>query len=131
MKLNHFGKLKKEGGKLVYMKSSESIQYNQFKTDLEEGAVVELYMEQVHDTGTLAQLAKAHALIRELSNHTGISFEDLKTLIKEKAGLCLSRTVSGKEYFLCKSLGDASVEELSAFIQACIELGEEVNHPVQ
>lgn len=130
MKSNHFGKLKKTGDKLIYIKDKDRISFEEFRKNLPEGAVVEIFLEEVHDDGTLAQLAMAHALIRELSNHTGISFEDLKTLLKEKAGLCLLRNVSGKEYFLCKSLGDADRVELSAFIQAAIDLGHEVNHPV-
>jgi hypothetical protein len=34
--------------------------------------------------------------------------------------------VSGKEYFLAKSFGDCSREELSLAIQAAIEIGEQV-----
>jgi hypothetical protein len=51
----------------------------------------------------------------------------MKLLIKDKAGLCIIREVSGKEYFLAKSFGESSKEELNLAIQACIEIGEEVN----
>lgn len=130
MKLNHFGKLVMKNSKLVYIKDSQAKGFEEFKKNLGEGSMIEVFMEECMDDGTLAQLAKCHALVRELSNHTGFTFEDTKTLLKEKAGLCLLRNVAGKEYFLCKSLGDADKVELSAFIQAAIELGEEVNHPV-
>lgn len=130
MTLNHFGKLRKENGKLVYINNADNAAFNLFKDSLKEGSVVELFMEEVHDDGTLAQLAKVHTMIRELSRHTGFSFSETKLLVKEEAGLCLSRTVAGKEYFLCKSFGDCDKEELSAAIQACIEIGLKVGNPV-
>lgn len=130
MKLNHFGKLSKQNGKLVYVKDSQKKGFEEFTKNLNEGAIVEIFMEETMDDGSLAQLAKCHAMTRELSIHTGYSFEDTKTLLKEKAGLCLLRNVAGREYFLCKSLGDCDKIELSAYITAAIELGEEVNHPV-
>lgn len=130
MKLNHFGKLRKENGKLVYINSSDNAAYSSFKDMLAEGSTVEIFMEEVHDNGTLAQLAKVHAMIRELSRYTGIAFSDLKLLVKEQAGLCLSRTVAGKEYFLCKSFGECDRDELSAAIQACIEIGSKVGNEI-
>jgi hypothetical protein len=39
--------------------------------------------------------------------------------------------VSGREYFLAKSFGECSKDELSLAIQAIIEIGEEVNFPIQ
>ena len=51
----------------------------------------------------------------------------MKLLVKDKAGLCIAREVSGKEYFLAKSFGECSKEELNLAIQACIEIGEDVN----
>ena len=55
----------------------------------------------------------------------------MKLLIKDRAGLCIAREVSGKEYFLAKSFGDCSRDELSLAIQAAIEIGEEINYPLQ
>ena len=83
------------------------------------------------DDGTLPQLAKLHAMIRELALHIGEPFEDMKLLVKDKAGLCLAREVAGKEYFLAKSFGECSREELSLAIQAAIDIGISVSCPVQ
>jgi len=69
-------------------------------------------------------------MIRELSLHVGEPFSDMKLLVKDKAGLCLSREVSGKEYFLAKSFGECSREELSLAIQAAIDIGVSVNCPI-
>jgi hypothetical protein len=55
----------------------------------------------------------------------------MKLLVKDKAGLCLSREVAGKEYFLAKSFGECSREELSLAIQAAIDIGISVSCPVQ
>jgi len=128
--INHTGKLKKENGKLVYMKQTDSVSFEEFKKNLEEGDIVEIYVEKVDEDGTLAQLAMVHSQIRRLTAITGYSFSDMKLLIKEQAGLCLSRTMTGKEYLLCKSFGDCSREELSAAIEACKEIGEQIGHPI-
>jgi hypothetical protein len=65
-------------------------------------------------------------LIKQLAMHIGETVENMKLLIKDRAGLCIAREVSGKEYFLAKSFAECSREELSLAIQAAIEIGEEV-----
>jgi hypothetical protein len=70
-------------------------------------------------------------MIKELSTYTGETVENMKLLVKDKAGLCLIREVSGKEYFLAKSFGDCSKEELSLAIQALIEIGQSIDYPLQ
>ena len=101
-------------------------QYEQFVSSVPEGAIVEFFYEVQHDDGTLPQLAKLHAMLKPLANHIGETVENLKLLVKDRAGLCIAREVSGKEYFLAKSFGDCSKEELSLAIQAAIEIGENV-----
>ena len=61
----------------------------------------------------------------------GETVENMKLLVKDRAGLCIAREVSGKEYFLAKSFGECSKDELSLAIQAAIEIGEEINFPIQ
>jgi hypothetical protein len=58
--------------------------------------------------------------------HIGETVENMKILVKDKAGLCIAREVSGKEYFLAKSFAECSKDELSLAIQAAMEIGEEV-----
>ncbi len=101
-----------------------------FVSDIPDGTIVEFFFEVQHDDGTLPQLAKLHAMIRELALHVGEPFSDMKLLVKDKAGLCLAREVSGKEYFLAKSFGECSREELSLAIQAAIDIGISVNCPI-
>ena len=99
-----------------------------FVSRIPDRTIVEVFYEQTHDDGTLPQLAKLHVMIKELAMHIGESVENMKLLIKDRAGLCISREVSGKEYFLAKSFGECSKEELSLAIQAAIDIGTEVNY---
>lgn len=126
--MNHLnGKYKKERGILKPLSIANMKQYELFVSRLQDGAIVEFFYEEQHDDGTLPQLAKLHAMLKPLATHIGESVENMKLLVKDKAGLCIAREVSGKEYFLAKSFGDCSKEELSLAIQAAIEIGEQVN----
>ena len=122
------GKYKKERGLLKPITIAGAKQYERFVSDLPDGAIVEFFYEMQHDDGTLPQLAKLHVMIKQLATHIGETAENMKLLIKDKAGLCIAREVSGKEYFLAKSFGECSKEELSLAIQAAIEIGQQVGY---
>ena len=124
------GKFIKRNGRLEFPSLAISKQHEVFVSNVPDGTIVEFFFEIQQDDGTIPQLAKLHAMIRELALHVGEPFEDMKLLVKDKAGLCLAREVSGKEYFLAKSFGECSREELSLAIQAAIDIGINVNCPV-
>jgi hypothetical protein len=125
---NHYsGRYVKKNGRLEFLSHAQARQFDVFLSHVKENQIVEFFYECTHDDGTLPQLAKLHVLIKQLAMHTGNTFDDMKLLVKDKAGLCITREVSGKEYFLVKSFGESSKEELSLAIQACVEIGEEVN----
>lgn len=127
MSLQHFnGKYIKKEGKLEFLTLASAKQFELFLSKMTEGQIVEVFYEEQHDDGTLPQLAKIHVLIKQLAMHIGETVENMKLLIKDRAGLCIAREVSGKEYFLAKSFAECSREELSLAIQAAIEIGEEV-----
>jgi hypothetical protein len=121
------GKYKKERGLLKATTISAMKQYEEFVSHIPDGSLVEFFYEVQHDDGTLPQLAKLHAMIKQLATHIGETAENMKLLVKDRAGLCIAREVSGKEYFLAKSFAECSKEELSLAIQAALEIGEEVN----
>lgn len=124
----HFtGKYVKRQGVLKPASTGISKQEELFVSHIAEGTIVECFYEVQHDDGTLPQLAKLHVIIRQLASHIGETVENMKILVKDRAGLCISREVAGKEYFLAKSFGECSKEELSLAIQAAIEIGEDVN----
>jgi hypothetical protein len=125
---HHFtGKFIKHKGLLEPYSLSVSKQQEMFISDIPNGTIVECFYEVQHDDGTLPQLAKLHVIIRQLAGHIGETVENMKILVKDRAGLCIAREVAGKEYFLAKSFGECSREELSLAIQASIEIGEDVN----
>lgn len=129
--MNHLnGKYKKERGILKPMTIAGMKQYELFVSNLADGTIVEFFYEEQHDDGTLPQLAKLHVMLKQLSMHIGETVENMKLLVKDRAGLCIAREVAGKEYFLAKSFGDCSREELSLAIQAAMEIGQEVNFPL-
>jgi len=124
------GKFIKRNGRLEFSSLAVSKQHEIFVSEVPDGTIVEFFFEVQQDDGTLPQLAKLHAMIRELALHVGEPFDNMKLLVKDKAGLCLAREVSGKEYFLAKSFGECSREELSLAIQAAIDIGISVNCPI-
>lgn len=121
------GKYIKRDGLLRPLSAAASKQEELFVSNLPEGSIVEAFFELQHDDGTLPQLAKLHVMIRQLAGHIGETVENMKLLVKDRAGLCIAREVAGKEYFLAKSFGECSKDELSLAIQAALEIGEEVN----
>jgi hypothetical protein len=124
------GKFIKRNGRLEFSSLAVSKQHEIFVSEVPDGTIVEFFFEVQQDDGTLPQLAKLHAMIRELALHVGEPFDNMKLLVKDRAGLCLAREVAGKEYFLAKSFGECSREELSLAIQAAIDIGVSVNCPI-
>jgi hypothetical protein len=97
---------------------------NEFKEKLTPGQVVDVFYDANKDDGTLAQLAKIHACIKQIASDSGNNFEDLKLEIKKKAGLCIKKELDGDLYMICKSFSKCSKEELALAINATIELGD-------
>jgi hypothetical protein len=92
--------------------------------NVEEGAVIQVTYEELSTDGTYAQISKLQACTRELSKFLGYTHEEVKDIIKHKANLY---SPEGD----LKSFADCSKEELSLAIQAALELGEQVDFPLQ
>lgn len=114
----------KTGGKLVYTQSTDEKIYKLFVDNLVEGQTVEVFFDANKDDGTLAQLAKIHKCVREIAKETGNDFEDIKDIIKMRAGFCFEKEVDGKVITKCKSFAKASKEDLGFVIEALIKLGD-------
>ena len=120
---NTIVKFTKKDGQLVPASEAEAGKLKLFAMSLKEGTDLEVYMSMTNDVDkTAGQLAKVHALIRELAAFTGHTFDEIKLVIKEKAGLYVITGTSSSDKQL-KSFGDCSKEELSAAIETCIEVG--------
>lgn len=119
--------LTRKDGILVPATEVEAGKLKLFAKSLKEGDMVEAYLSHVANTSdkTLGQLAKVHALIRELASFTGHTFDEIKDQIKEIAGLYLitGTAVGAKSY---KSFAECNKEELSLAIQTCIDIGHEL-----
>jgi hypothetical protein len=107
------GKLIKKDGKLTYLEPKEQLAYKMFVDKLEEGQIVDMYIDLASADHSKAQLAKVHACIRELAKESGYTFDDMKLIIKDSSGL------NGK------SFADCSKNELMLAIEACIQIGGE------
>jgi hypothetical protein len=116
-------KLTKKNGNLVHINESTKISYQLFLDKLQDGQEVEVFMGLTSDNGSLAQLAKVHACIRELAKECGYTFDEMKFIVKKHSGLCYDG--GSAEY--CKSFKDCSKEELAMAIESAIELGKDLN----
>ena len=112
----------KHNGEIKPLTINDASLFNQFKNDLADGEMIELYITKLSDEDdkTIGQLAKVHASIRDLARFTGHTFEEMKATVKEKAGLY---DAASKEY---KSFAECSKTELSDAIQICIDIGNTV-----
>jgi hypothetical protein len=119
--------LQRVGDKLVYQNSADEKMYKLFVDNLEQGQTADVFFDANKDDGTLAQLAKIHKCIREIAKETGNDFEDIKDLIKVRAGFCFKKNIDGEIITKCKSFGKASKEDLGFVIEALVKLGDMVN----
>jgi len=115
-----------EKGVLAPRNDKELQKFNRMLHSLKPGNRVSMMCEVVKDDHSLVQLAKVHALIRELAHCTGNDFEDVKLEVKRRAGLTIkSKDSEGKTLEMVKSFADCSKDQISMAIQACIEIGNE------
>ena len=120
MKQNFHSILRKKDGELIHTIKAKGTLYKKWIEELPEDTRVEIFVSVSSDDGTSAQIAKVHAMIREIANNIGYTFSEMKLQAKRKAGLCFNK--NGSEY--CKSFGDCSKQELNLVIQELIEIGD-------
>ena len=113
----------KTNGEWKHQLSIKEKEYNDMLAELPDGSKVSITIEVQSKDATYAQKKRIHAMIRQISNDTGMDFEPLKNEVKERAGLC----IDGK----CKSFADCDTDDLNAAIQACISIGDFVGSNVR
>lgn len=114
--------IKKKMGVLTSNSKAEASKYEDFINQLPEGTELIQYTEVIHLDNTLAQLAKVHKCIRTLASYNGSSFKDMKREIKRLSGMYIETPNGNFEV----SFSKVSREDLNLAIQACIELGDEM-----
>jgi hypothetical protein len=113
------------GTEIIPASSEDAGKLKLFNMGAKKGQEIEAYLTVLeNDDKTAGQLAKAHALIREIANSTGHTIDEIKLIVKEKAGLYDPATSSSKASF--KSFADCSKQEMSRAIEICIELGHDL-----
>lgn len=121
MKNNFFGKLSVKDGELDFPAKIQKTRLNAFLKDIPDGTNIEVFISVSTKKGSNAQLARLHAMIRELANDIGYTFMEMKLIVKRHTGLCFMR--DKKEY--CKSFADCDSDELNLGIQECLRIGDE------
>ena len=122
------GRLIKKDGKLTYAHPKDKLAYELFVEKLTEGQEVELYVDLANADHSRAQINKVHACIRELAKESGYTFEEMKKIVKQRSGLCYTDS-EGEES--CKSFADCTKDQLMLAIEACIEIGTDLNVNLQ
>ena len=120
MKDNIFLKLSVKDGELDFPMKAQQTRLNTFLKNIPDGAKLEMFISVSTGKGSNAQLARLHAMIREIANDLGYTFEEIKLQVKRKAGLCFMR--DNKEY--CKSFAECDKSDLNLAIQAALEIGD-------
>jgi hypothetical protein len=110
---------KKQDGSLVADSKLGIMKLDTFLEQLKEGDKVEVTYEVLHSKVSYSQLSLLHKCIRIIAGHTGHNFDEIKEIVKMRAGL-----YSEKGKF--KSFADLSKDEISLAINAVFELGQEL-----
>ena len=79
--------------------------------ELPEGTKIEVFANTIGMKGSNAQLAKIHAMLRQLANDIGEDPITLKDHVKNQA-------------MIDKSFADCDIEELNSVIQTILTLGD-------
>ena len=106
-------------GKLEFASKYAENRYNKFLSKFPDDSIVEIYVSAHNEKASLAQIKRAHVMIRELAHDIGYTFDEMKLQVKRYAGLCIviDRTED------CKSFSKCSRQEMDMVIKTCIELG--------
>ena len=113
-------------GNLVPSSSKDSLKLAYFKKLLKSGDILDCYFSKIdEEDGSLGQLAKLHASIKELANFAGYTAAEMKDEVKRQAGLIV---INEEKIEQLKSFSNCSKEELSRAIQTCINIGNEIGY---
>tara|TARA_R110000851_G_scaffold2136_3_gene8157 strand:- start:6206 stop:6589 length:384 start_codon:yes stop_codon:yes gene_type:complete len=120
MKDNLFVKASVKDGKLYFPIKAMGTKYRKFFEQLQDNSKLEVFIGVSGVKGSNPQLARLHAMIREIAQEIGYTFEEAKIQVKRSSGLCF---VKDKQEY-CKSFADCDKDELNLAIQSCIEIGD-------
>ena len=114
-------KMTKHEGKLIHLNDANKLKYQLFIDKLKEGQEVEFFIDIISKKASIPQITKVHTCIRILAGEAGYTFDEMKSIVKEKAGLY----IEGEEDL--KSFAHCSKDEISMAIEVCNEIGRDFN----
>ena len=120
MKDNLFIKASIKDGELHFPIKAVGTRFKKFLNQLPDDSKLEIFIGVSGEKGSNPQLARLHAMIREIAQEIGYTFEECKLTVKRSAGLCF---VKDKQEY-CKSFAYCDKDELNLATQACIEIGD-------
>jgi hypothetical protein len=109
-------------GNMIFKTESDKKIYDEYIKNLQPDEELEVHFSKIKDNGTYAQLSKLHVSIREIANHTGHTVDEVKDLVKTRAGFSWNNDTDDIE----KSFSVMSKEELSLCIQETMNMGMEL-----
>jgi hypothetical protein len=115
----YLGKAVKKDGKVVLSSEAAKVRYADFVKAIPDFTECHLYLETVSGYISNAELKKIHAMIREIANESGHSFNEIKDLVKYKSGLI---TELGKESF-----SELKSEEIESVFVSLYDMGMFLN----
>lgn len=114
--------LVKRGDILVPATRNNETQLLSFTAQLTEGQQVDAYISEfIPDNHSTGQLAKVHAMIRDIAQETGSDSATVKDFIKKEAGLT---KIDGAGEEILRSFAHCSKEEVSLAIQVAIKYAD-------
>ena len=88
MKDNLFIKASVKNGELHFPIKATGTKYRKFLNQLPDDSKLEIFIGISGDKGSNPQLARLHAMIREIAYEIGYTFEEAKLTVKRTSGLC-------------------------------------------
>jgi len=110
----------KKDGQLVVKNKLDQIRLDSFLANIKEGEKAEITYEPIHSEVSYSQLSKLHKCIRVIASETGHDFNDIKKIVKVRAGMYSIKPA-------LKSFGALTKEEISQCINEVILLSRELN----
>lgn len=101
----------KRGDKLVHALDAKEQLYKEYVKSLPEDTKVDIFMDVSGQKGSNAQLAKIHAMIRQLADDVGDDVMSMKAQVKERSDID-------------KSFADCDKHELNSVIQVILTMGD-------
>lgn len=110
--INLYGKVK--SGKIEF--GNKEV-LNQWIRTLNEGDHIVAKFNISRNYKSTRQLRLLYHCFRELSSKLGYEVEEIKVMMKLKAGLCFSHNIEGQDVTVCKSISDFTKVQLSEFVE--------------